>query len=886
MNLLYYSDLNIGKLQKSFDKVEGFLKKGDFKSADVKKMVNTSFYRAKLDRTNRLLFKFAKHQGETYLLFLEVIHQHDYDKSRFLGGAEIKEQNFKAVSQPEKIPEEDQQALVYVNPEQKSFYLLDKVISLDKEQQQIYGLPAPLIIIGSAGSGKTALTLEKMKHFRGKVAYLSRSPYLVENAQKIYYANNYDNPKQEIDFLSFSDYLESIQRPEGRDMAFRDFDYWFSRYRQAAKLKDSYKLFEEFKGVLTGSVTDKPYLSRSEYLNLGVKQSIYLEREREKVYDVFEKYLAFLEEGQFYDSNIVAYRYLEKVEPQYDFLVVDEVQDLTNVQLMLILKSLNKASNFLLSGDSNQIVHPNFFSWSKLKSMFYQQDLQGSLIRILKTNYRNSKEITELSNTLLKIKNARFGSIDKESTYLIDTVSESEGEINFYEDKPQIKKDLNQRTQNSTKFAVLVMNREDKAKVRKDFDTPLVFSIQEAKGLEYENIILYNFMSENEDAFRNITDGVSDADLSDEAFTYSRAKNKENKELEAYKFYINSLYVAFTRAVKNIYIIEARKKQRILELLNIRKIQQAVKVEEQESDDQDWLDEAERLEQQGKFEQAQEIRDRLKGVKHFRPEELEEIKKRALDSQLKDNQARKQLLEYLEGHYDANLLDELANLNYAPAVAYRRKVRKDLKDYETYCKNNKTKDIKKIIHEYGVDIKTPKEGNTGLMLAILHHSKPIMDFFLERKASIQLQNEAGFVPIQLVLRSYELETFAWKNLGQYYSKLKMPFIRCASTERVIKISEKSMEYFLLHYLLAVRDLLISPNDPPEMQGLTMNEFVEFIEEMPEQILPDYRRKRQYINSILAKNEINRDDRYNKKLFIRVSRGCYNLNPDLEMRYRG
>jgi hypothetical protein len=84
--------------------------------------------------------------------------------------------------------------------------------------------------------------------------------------------------------------------------------------------------------------------------------------------------------------------------------------------------------------------------------------------------------------------------------------------------------------------------------------------------------------------------------------------------------------------------------------------------------------------------------------------------------------------------------------------------------------------------------------------------------------------------------------------------------------------------------LAVRDDLIDKNDPPGMQGLTMDEFMEFIEEMPESILPEYRRKRQYVNSILAKNEIARDDRYNRKLFKRVSRGTYNLNEDMEMEY--
>jgi len=50
------------------------------------------------------------------------------------------------------------------------------------------------------------------------------------------------------------------------------------------------------------------------------------------------------------------------------------VQDLTTIQLQLILTSLCEPHQFLLCGDANQIVHPNFFSWSTLKSFFYKQE--------------------------------------------------------------------------------------------------------------------------------------------------------------------------------------------------------------------------------------------------------------------------------------------------------------------------------------------------------------------------------------------------------------------------------------------------------------------------------------------------------------------------------
>src|SRR5262249_38008033 len=68
----------------------------------------------------------------------------------------------------------------------------------------------------------------------------------------------------------------------------------------------------------------------------------------------------------YYAPNTLSPQYLSLVEPRYDFVVVDEVQDLTTIQLQLILQSLREPHQFLLCGDANQIVHPNFFSWSQL----------------------------------------------------------------------------------------------------------------------------------------------------------------------------------------------------------------------------------------------------------------------------------------------------------------------------------------------------------------------------------------------------------------------------------------------------------------------------------------------------------------------------------------
>ena len=46
-------------------------------------------------------------------------------------------------------------------------------------------------------------------------------------------------------------------------------------------------------------------------------------------------------------------------------------------------------------GDSNQIVHPNFFSWGKVKSLFWKDPALADRqeLKVLSANFRNSQEL-------------------------------------------------------------------------------------------------------------------------------------------------------------------------------------------------------------------------------------------------------------------------------------------------------------------------------------------------------------------------------------------------------------------------------------------------------------------------------------------------------------
>jgi hypothetical protein len=891
MKVLRYVNLATDKVKKQFSKTLAYLEAGDFKSADVKKMPNTDLYRAKLDATNRLLFKIGSFEGEKYLLLLEVILNHAYDKSRFLQGAVIDESKLIPVKSAAELEDKETLPVTYLNPARPTFHLLDKPLSFDEIQAGVLELLPPLIIIGSAGSGKTALTLEKIKTLKGRVLYVTLSAFLAENSQSLYYSSGYENSDQEVEFLSFYEYISTIQVPQGREITFKVFDQWVWRYKQAYRIQDTYKVFEEFKGVLTGSVIDKPYLPKEDYLQLGVKQSIFAQQQRESLYELFTKYLDFLAEGRYFDSNIVSWHYLNRVEPRYDFVVVDEVQDITLVQLALIRKALLEPRAFILCGDSNQIVHPNFFSWSQIKSAFYQEELSGNIIRILATNYRNTPEVTAIANKLLLVKNARFGSIDKESTYLVQPNSRQQGNIEFFENKPKIRETLNQRTKRSARIAVLVMRNEDKAEAAKYFDTPLLFSVQEAKGLEYESIILFDIISSYQKEFRELTVGVSPDELKGE-IRYARARDKSDKSLDEYKFYVNSLYVAITRAVRNLYVIETNKKHELLALLELTHFQEQVNLKEEQSSQDEWQREASRLEKQGKQEQAEAIR---KKVLKLQPvpweiitrDKLLQLKQDALNPGHFNKKAKDRLFEYSLFYGEVGNFPLLANLNYKRAERWEQEQSSlERKHFAEYAQD-KLKALLPKLEKWGLDYRN--EFNlTPFMLAVSYGADEITQYLLENGAKTEVRDNYGRSPLQIALnKSYLDERYKNKVVNRFYPQLSQESLRVKVEGRLVKLDSHQAEYLMLQYMIAV----LRPHIQLGLTGSFIDrsypsfqsaDFIAFFEGLSLQVVPEYRRKRPYISSILSKNEVSRDDKYNKMLFLRTRTGHYIPNPSMEL----
>jgi hypothetical protein len=678
MRFLQYKDLDLSRVKASFAKIRASIEAGDFKSPDVKKLHVGSYYRAKLDHSNRLLLQFAKYGDETVCLALEVIENHAYDKSRFLRGAHVDESKIELEPVAAKLdwPNNETLALRWLHASRVEFELLAKPIVFDDDQEAVRRLLAPLILVGSAGSGKTAITLSKMREAQGKVLYVTQSAYLAQSARALYDHHGYENPDQEPEFLSYREFLETLQVPKGREISFGAFSGWFDRHRAALKGLgdiDAHALYEEFRGVVSAQ-PDGP-LTLQDYLALGPRQSLLAPSAREAVHALFARYCKWLEESALFDLNLVAHSLRPLASPTYDFIVVDEVQDLTMVMLTLVLARLKDPSQFLLCGDSNQIVHPNFFSWAAVRSLFWRglagDVAQRQSLHILQANFRNATAVTQLANALLKIKQARFGSVDKESNFLVHSTSGDAGEVRLMPFKDAITKQLDAVSRMSVKHAVIVLRDEDKSAARASFRTPLVFSIHEAKGLEYPHVILFDIVSGQRAAYSEVCDGVSAKDLDSDELDYRRAKDKGDKSLELYKFYVNALYVAMTRAVQTLTFVESDTAHPLLALMGLH-VSDAQVTAGQASSKEEWAQEARKLELQGKQEQAQLIRDT---ILQFKPVPwtpwsqtlMVDFAAKALDRNNPSAKPRQALLDYALWHGQQAWVEKLARINFQSA---------------------------------------------------------------------------------------------------------------------------------------------------------------------------------------------------------------------------
>ncbi len=288
-------------------------------------------------------------------------------------------------------------------------------------------------------------------------------------------------------------------------------------------------IYKEIYGMIFGSEVDN--LSLDDYV-LKRKDS-FNKIECETIFSIAQDFYKFLQSNGLVDNNIMSKSLINNVGLEYSLSIIDEVQDFTENNLQLLKKMSRK---LFCVGDASQMINPTYFSFSYLKRLLYEKDIIN--VSQLENNYRNSKKIADIVDSLSKINVEKFGTHNfLLKVKSIDTVTNAT--TIFVEDSRFV--DRLQKL-NFDSYTIVVNSVFIKNELRKRLPNAEILTVSEIKGLERETIILYNILTDNLEKWKAL-----------ERIIVNRKKADENS---VYRYYYNLFYVGLSRAKNNLFVFE------------------------------------------------------------------------------------------------------------------------------------------------------------------------------------------------------------------------------------------------------------------------------------------------------------------------------------------
>ncbi len=287
----------------------------------------------------------------------------------------------------------------------------------------------------------------------------------------------------------------------------------------------------------------KKYLSFLEYEFLGKKKAPNFQFNRKELYPVIEWYQHRLDSGGLWDELDLTREVLKIVHageggvPAYNLLACDEIQDFTDIQIGLLLDMVRDPRHVFFAGDTKQTINPTGFRWEEVRRHYFERGLGVPALKRLSLNFRSSGSIVELSNVLLDLKEKYLG------------IKAEEGPEEWkYKGRPvAVVRGVHEAEMTDllrvagARRTILVRSDAEKSRLQKTLETELVFTINEAKGLEFETVVLWKFCesARQEDVWKSIL-----------------AMSQKNVREAWIRHEINLLYVGITRSQRDLIVYD------------------------------------------------------------------------------------------------------------------------------------------------------------------------------------------------------------------------------------------------------------------------------------------------------------------------------------------
>lgn len=580
-------------------------------------------YEFRVNNGDRIFFSLDRRQDEeekiTFILYsthdggvrkgkkaqIKDVREFDIDRSEFVEESfEIPQEVYLDYNQVISYEVKDDGEFIKISDSKNRYFYY----YLNDEQYDALKENTPLLVAGSAGSGKSTITIRKilnLEEYREvygvkKIAYFTGNKLLKESIEEQYNLFREKDTEKITEFYTPREFYKKVLKVDTRKIVrlkkFKEFLAFSFPDRKKMKIED-FNIYFEIMGILKGLMFDKKpdnwnrdltkkLIPFDEYTSLNKSYSLLSFEEKEFIYRIAEKYEEWKSENELYDMNDLAVKSINS-NIKYDFLVVDEIQDFTEVEIYFMASLIKNPVNILLAGDIHQMINFNSFSFERLRNYYFTKNIRNQEV-ILSKNYRNSKDIVELANFLTDLRKEYIGNLgvkDYKENFIVD-----KGKITLMKPDYELLKNI----QKDVKFAILVSSKEEKYNLDRFSDVHMrVFSIDEIKGLEYDNVICLNLATTN-------------------LFAWKKIFNGEVKRDQRYRKYFNLFYVGITRCKKNLIIMEDKIQGNLL----LEKIKDFITEANQEnkeilskeiniSNKEEWFEEGKRLYNVENYEEAQ-----------------------------------------------------------------------------------------------------------------------------------------------------------------------------------------------------------------------------------------------------------------------------------------
>ena len=309
---------------------------------------------------------------------------------------------------------------------------------------------------------------------------------------------------------------------------------------------------------------DTALMSRTDYVkSMYDKYTEYDQETRKSIYDfvenVYEPYL-HSHEKRLYDDNDLARMLIKSIEHRHikkmDYVYIDEIQDLTEMQIIALAKLSEHSNDVFMSGDVSQIINPTFFKKGRIGLIFrnrFNTDLNQNLV--LDENYRNSQAIVEITRQLLSIRQDIFGEYSEDIKERSTRLDKAEGIPYMLDIDQETVIEQIRLWVNVPKVAVIVASEKTKQDLLERFSIKgqtNIYTVQEIKGQEFDKTILYNILTEHNLAWTDIM---------------NKNIEKTRDIINRHRYYFNLFYVSLTRSIDNVFLYENHKDLAIYEAI-------------------------------------------------------------------------------------------------------------------------------------------------------------------------------------------------------------------------------------------------------------------------------------------------------------------------------